>query len=87
MRFIAVARFELPSGARTTCFSEQMLSPDHPQPVTLVLLSMTLVTWTAIALALVAFWLVWRERGAINATLRTRMRPAASGDQAPSPVA
>jgi len=80
------AKFELPSGARTTSFSEQMLSPDHPQSVTLVLLSMTLVTWTAIALALVGMWLVWRERAAIKAMLRTRMHPAPDGGQVPSPV-
>ncbi|MCU1347194.1 MAG: hypothetical protein JWO56_224 [Acidobacteria bacterium] len=67
------AKFELPDGARSGNFREQMLSPERPQRVTLVLLSMSFVTWTAVALAIVAAWLIWRERAAIKAALRIRL--------------
>lgn len=67
------AKFELPQGSQTYGFHEQLLSPERPQTITLVLLSMTLVTWTAIALALLAAWLLWRDRAAIQASLRARM--------------
>ncbi|HEY4640208.1 MAG TPA: hypothetical protein VII75_02605, partial [Thermoanaerobaculia bacterium] len=71
------AKFELPDGVRSESFSEQLLSPDRPQTVTLVLLSMTLVTWTAVALALIAAWMLWRERAAIKESLRARLAAAA----------
>lgn len=71
------AKFELPDGASSQSFSEQLLSPDRPQTVTLVLLSMTLVTWTAVALALIAAWLLWRERAIIKETVRERLAEAA----------
>lgn len=70
------AKFELPSGARSESFHEPMLSPDRPQRITLVLLSMSLVTWTCAALAALAAWLVWRERASIKTTLRARMAAA-----------
>jgi hypothetical protein len=54
-----------------------LLSPDRPQTVTLVLLSMTIVTWTAVALALIAVWILWRERAAIKESLRARLAAAA----------
>ncbi len=72
------AKFELPSGERSSSFAEQMLAADRPQSVTIVLLSMTLVTWLAAALAAGAAWLLWRERATIKATLRARMAAAAS---------
>jgi len=70
------AKFELPDGARSQSFSEQLLSPDRPQTVTLVLLSMTLVTWAAVALALIAAWMLWRERAAIKESVRARLAEA-----------
>jgi hypothetical protein len=71
------AKFELPDGARSQSFSEQLLSPDRPQTVTLVLLSMTLVTWIAVALALIAAWMLWRERATIKESVRARLAEAA----------
>jgi hypothetical protein len=71
------AKFELPGGARSQSFSEQLLSPDRPQTVTLVLLSMTLVTWAGAAMALIAAWMLWRERAAIKDSLRARLAAAA----------
>jgi hypothetical protein len=70
------AKFELPNGARVSSFSEQLLSPARPQRITLVLLSMTIVTWTSIALALIAAWLVWGERAALRAALTARFAAA-----------
>jgi hypothetical protein len=70
------AKFELPDGVRSQSFSEQLLSPERPQTITLVLLSMTLVTWTAVALALIASWMLWRERTAIKESVRTRLAEA-----------
>lgn len=67
------AKFELPSGVRFGSFTEQMLAADRPQSVTIVLLSMTLVTWLAIAFAAVAAWLLWRDRETIKSTLRSRL--------------
>jgi len=71
------AKFELPDGVRSQSFSEQLLSPDRPQTVTLVLLSMTLVTWAAVALALIAAWMLWRERAVIKESVRARIAEAA----------
>ncbi len=70
------AKFELPSGTRFGSFREQMLAADRPQTVTIVLLSMTIVTWLAMALTLIAVWLLWRERTKIRAILRARMATA-----------
>ena len=75
------AKFELPNGVRFGAFNEQLLAPDRPQTVTLVLVSMTLVTWLAIALAVVALWLLWHERSTIRLTLRTRIEEAAPVSQ------
>ena len=71
------AKFELPDGVRSQSFSEQLLSPDRPQTITLVLLSMTLVTWIAIVLALIAAWMLWRERALIKESVRARLAEAA----------
>lgn len=71
------AKFELPDGARSQSFSEQLLSPDRPQTVTLVLLSMTLVTWIAVALALIAAWMLRRDRAIIKESVRARLAAAA----------
>lgn len=71
------AKFELPSGVRSGSFSEQMLAADRPQSVTIVLLSMTLVTWLAVAFAFVAAWLLWRDRETMKTTLRTHLTAAA----------
>lgn len=78
------AKFELPSGVRFGSFREQMLAADRPQTVTIVLLSMTLVTWLAMALTLVAAWLLWRERAGIKSILRARMATATEPAAAPA---
>jgi hypothetical protein len=78
------AKFELPSGVRFGSFREQMLAADRPQTVTIVLLSMTLVTWLAMALTLVAAWLLWRERAGIKSILRTRIATATEPAAAPA---
>ena len=70
------AKFELPEGVRSTSFSEEMLAAERPHTVTLVLLSMSLVTWTAIALAVLAALLLWRDRAAIAAAMRARRSEA-----------
>lgn len=64
------ARFELPeSHVRSQTFTQDMLAADQPQRVTIVLLSMTFVTWLAIALSVFAAFLLWRERAAIASAL------------------
>lgn len=70
------AKFELPSGARSTAFHEQLLAADRPQTITIVLLSMTIVTWLSFALTLAAAWLLWLQRAVIKTTLRDRMADA-----------
>jgi hypothetical protein len=70
------AKFELPEGVRFGGFTEQMLAPDRQQVVTVVLLSMTLVTWVAVALALIVVWLLWIERHAVRNALRARLAAA-----------
>jgi hypothetical protein len=77
------AKFELPGGVRFGGFTEQMLAPDRQQVVTVVLLSMTMVTWLVVALALLAAWLLWLERPAIKAALRLLI---AAAFPAPPPV-
>ncbi len=78
------AKFELPDGVRSESFSEQMLSPERPQTITLVLLSMTLVTWVAVALTLIAAWSLWRERNVIKEAVRAHL--AAGAPVAPATV-
>jgi len=70
------AKFELPGGVRDDSFSEQLLAAERPQTITIVLLSMTIVTWSAIAMAAIAAWLLWKRREAIKATLRERIAAA-----------
>lgn len=70
------AKFELPDGVQTGSFSEQMLAPERPQTITLILISMTILTWLSAALTIIALWLLWRERAAIKAGLRARMAEA-----------
>ncbi|MBV8546913.1 MAG: hypothetical protein JO093_24130 [Acidobacteria bacterium] len=70
------AKFELPVGVQSESFSEQLLSPERPQTITLVLLSMTLVTWAAIVLALIAAWILWREHATIKESVRGRLAEA-----------
>jgi hypothetical protein len=80
------AKFELPSGTRFGSFREQMLAADRPQTVRIVLLSMTLVTWLAMALSLAAAWLLWRERAVIKSTLRARMAATSTSEVSPATV-
>jgi len=70
------AKFELPSGARTKRFHEQLLAADRPQTVTIVLLSMTVVTWLSLAMAIVALWTLWLQRAVIKEALRERIAEA-----------
>ncbi|MEA2336980.1 MAG: hypothetical protein QOE82_987 [Thermoanaerobaculia bacterium] len=70
------AKFELPAGVREGSFSEQLLSPDRPQTVILVLLSMTIVTWLSVALAIIAAWILWRERATIRASVTEKLAAA-----------
>jgi|GEM_PF-1976578 len=72
------AKFELPDGVRGGSFSEQLLSPDRPQTVVLVLLSMTLVTWLSVAMGIVAAWMLWRERTTIRNSVKEKLEAAAA---------
>jgi len=72
------AKFELPDGVRGGSFSEQLLSPDRPQTVVLVLLSMTLVTWLSLAMGIVAAWMLWRERTTIRNSVKEKLEAAAA---------
>lgn len=72
------AKFELPAGVRSGSFSEQMLSPERPQTITLVLLSMTLVTWVAAVMTLIALWTLWRQRAVIRDAVRAHLAAAAA---------
>jgi hypothetical protein len=71
------AKFELPGGVRSESFNEQMLSPEHPQRVTVLLLSMAIVTWLAIALAALGVWLLWLERRSLASAFRQQLDAAA----------
>jgi len=70
------AKFELPSASRFSVFDEQMLAVDRPQSIQIVLLSMSVVTWAATALTLLAALLLWRERASIKQTLREKFAAA-----------
>ncbi len=70
------AKFEMPDGVRGGSFNEQMLAPERPQTITLVLISMTLLTWLAAAMTVIALWLLWHERSAIRAGVQLRMGEA-----------
>jgi hypothetical protein len=80
------AKFELPGGVRSGSFNEEMLSPDRPQTITLVLVSMTLVTWLTIAMTIFAAWMVWRNRSAIRENARQRIAQAMPVSGTPTPV-
>jgi len=70
------AKFELPNGVRYGYFHEQLLASDRPQTITIVLLSMTVLTWASILLSAIAAWLLWTQRALIRTTLRERIAAA-----------
>jgi len=70
------ARFELPDGVRYSSFHEQLLASERPQPITIVLLSMTVLTWASVLMSAIAAWLLWTQRALIRTTLRERIATA-----------
>jgi len=70
------AKFELPNGARYSSFHEQLLASERPQTITIVLLSMTVLTWASVLMSAIAAWLLWTQRALIRTTLRERIATA-----------
>jgi hypothetical protein len=70
------AKFELPDGHRYTNFHEQLLAAEHPRVITVVLLSMTFVTWAAIVVTVIAAVLLWLDRETIKTAFRARTAEA-----------
>jgi len=70
------AKFELPGGVRYSSFHEQLLASERPQTITIVLLSMTVLTWASIVMTAIAAWLLWTQRALIRTTLRERIAAA-----------
>lgn len=77
------AKFELPDGVRYSFFHEQLLASERPQTITIVLLSMTVLTWASILMSAIAAWLLWTQRALIRTTLRERIA-AATAPAAPA---
>jgi len=72
------ARFTLPTGERTSTFSQELLRADRPQTALVVAVSFALTNWIGLFLALIAIIVLWRDRRRIVDTLRTRVvRPQA----------
>jgi len=78
------AKFELPSGDRSTNFNEQLLAADRPLKVTVLLLSMTVVTWASAVFTLIALFLLWRDRAAIRSGLRTKLAAVTAVPETPA---
>ena len=67
------AKFELPGGVRYGTFSEQLLTSERPQTITIVLVSMTVLTWASMLMTAIAAWLLWTQRALIRTALRERI--------------
>lgn len=74
------AKFDLPSGSRSTQFSQELLRVDRELAVRIVAISMSLVKWIGFAIAIAVIALLLRDRRALVEAFRTRTQvvPAAA---------
>lgn len=72
------AKFTLPDGERSSAFAQELLRTDRPQTATIVAISLLLVNWIGVVIALVALILLWPERRMLADAIRARIpRPQA----------
>jgi hypothetical protein len=67
------AKFTLPGGARSSYFSQELLRADRPQRALVVAVSVAIVKWIGVLIALLAIAMLWRERRALADAIRTRL--------------
>ncbi len=79
------AKFTLPSGARSSYFSQELLRADRPQRALVVAVSMAIVKWIGVLIALVAIAMLWRDRRALADAIRTRLAQRRAGFSPPLP--
>ena len=83
------AKFTLPTGARWSNFSEDLLRTDRAQRARVVAVSMTVIKVIGFAIALLALLLLWRSyrdiRDAIRERIASREQPVTVTDAAAAP--
>lgn len=71
------AKFTLPTGERSTYFSQELLRADRPQRARVVAVSFALTNWIGMLLALLVLLILWRDRLELADAIRERLaRPA-----------
>jgi hypothetical protein len=77
------ARFEIPGGERRSFFGQEMLATDRAHPITVFLVSSTIVWLIGVAFLGAAISALWKSRRELAAGLRARLATAT----APEPAA
>jgi hypothetical protein len=67
------AKFDLPDGARWTSFNQELLPVERPLTVAVLAVSIALVKWLGLALAIIAMILIGADRHRLAAELRSRI--------------
>lgn len=67
------AKFVLPNGERQSSFAQELLRVDRPQSALVIAISIGLVTWLGVLLALLPLLMLWRERHELVATVRAKL--------------
>jgi hypothetical protein len=68
------AKFVLPAGSRRTDFSQELLRTDREQSVMVILVSIVLVTWIGVLIALAVVGALLRRRTVLVEAFRARLR-------------
>jgi len=68
------AKFELPTGSRRSDFAQELLRTDREQSVLVVAVSMALVKWLGLLIAIAVVIALLRERKTMVETFRAHMR-------------
>ncbi len=72
------AKFLLPSGERSSYFSQELLRTDRPHTAFVFAVSSAVVNWLGVLLAVIPLALLWRDRRGIAAAIRSRLAVARS---------
>lgn len=67
------AKFALPNGERQSSFAQELLRVDRPQSALVIAISIGLVTWLGVLLAVFPLLMLWRERHELVATVRAKL--------------
>ena len=74
------AKFEIPSGERSTYFSQELVDVKHEQAVRVWMISSTLVWWISVLITIAGLFLLWRARRELMEGWRARFPQASQGE-------